>query len=69
MLKKTKARIHFQICDGEPEMLAVVADRMAFGIGRLRLLPTSRSPSLCSLLIPGSEVWVMACRSCNSEAL
>jgi len=41
MLKKTKARIHFQICDGEPEMLAVVADRMAFGIGRLRLVPTS----------------------------
>src|ERR1700687_3641514 len=28
--------------------------------------PPARLPLLCSLLIPGSDVWVMACRSCNS---
>jgi hypothetical protein len=28
--------------------------------------PPVRLPSLCSLLIPGSNVWGMACRSCNS---
>src|SRR5258706_16226591 len=28
--------------------------------------PPDHLPLLCLLLIPGSNVWVMACRSCNS---
>jgi hypothetical protein len=62
MLNKTKARIRFQICDGKPVLLAVVADRMCSALVICVQLARLRSP--CSLLIP--DIWVMACLSYKS---
>jgi hypothetical protein len=62
MLNKTRARIRFQICDGEPVLLAVVADSIGSALVVCVQLARVRFP--CSLLIPDN--WVMACRSCKS---